>query len=124
MTFRSSERARRQRFRNKLAFEQALHRYGLTELELRTEFQWQLTVLRFIEIRFKPAVLITDDEVDKYYREHAAALRRQYPGKSLDDLREQIRDTLTGERVNERFFRWLDYQRKNSKIQYCEESLA
>ena len=55
------DRLKEQRYRSKLAFEQALHRYGLTELELRTEFQWQLTVLSFIEIRFKPAVLITDD---------------------------------------------------------------
>jgi hypothetical protein len=118
------DRLKEQRFRTNLAFEQALHRYGLTELDLRTEFQWQLTVLSFIEIRFKPAVLITDDDVNKYYQEHAATLQRQYPGKSLDDLREQIRDTLTGEQVNQRFFRWLGYQRKNNKIQFCEESLA
>ena len=118
------DRLKEERYRSKLAFEQALHRYGLTELELRTEFQWQLTVLSFIEIRFKPAVLITDDDINKYYQEHAATLQRQYPGKSLDDLREQIRDTLTGEQVNQRFFRWLQYQRKNNKIQFCEESLA
>ena len=118
------DRLKEERYRSKLAFEQALHRYGLTEVELRTEFQWQLTVLSFIEIRFKPAVLITDDDINKYYQEHAATLQRQYPGKSLDDLREQIRDTLTGEQVNQRFFRWLQYQRKNNKIQFCEESLA
>jgi hypothetical protein len=118
------DRLKEQRFRTNLAFEQALHRYGLTELELRTEFQWQLTVLRFIEIRFKPAVLITDDDINKYYQEHAATLQRQYPGKSLDDLREQIRDTLTEEQVNQRFFRWLEYQRRNNKIQFREESLA
>jgi hypothetical protein len=118
------DRLKEERYKSKLAFEQALHRYGLTELELRTEFQWQLTVLSFIEIRFKPAVLITDDDINKYYQEHAATLQRQYPGKSLDDLREQIRDTLTGEQVNQRFFRWLGYQRKNNKIQFCEESLA
>jgi hypothetical protein len=118
------DRLKEQRYRSKLAFEQALHRYGLTELELRTEFQWQLTALRFIEIRFKPAVLITDDDINKYYQEHAATLQRQYPGKSLDDLREKIRDTLTGQQVNQRFFRWLEYQRRNNKIQFCEESLA
>src|SRR2546421_3945481 len=41
-----------------------------------------LTVLRFIDVRFKPAVLVTDDEIEKYYRDHAAALRREYPSKS------------------------------------------
>lgn len=121
---RQLDELKKERFATNLAFEQALRRYGLTELELRVEFQWQLTVLRFIDIRFRPAVLVTDDEIDKYYHEHAAALAKQYPGKSLDNLREQIRQTLTGEGVNKQFFAWLNYQRKNNKIQYRDESLA
>ncbi len=121
---RQLDSLKKQRFKTAAAFEQALRRYGLTELELRTQFQWQLTVLRFIDVRFKPAVLITDDDIDKYYQAHAAALRKQYPGKSADELREQIRNTLTGEAVNNQFFAWLDYQRRNNKIQFREESLA
>ncbi len=42
--------------RTNAAFRASAARYGLTELELRTQFQWQLTVLRFIDVRFKPAV--------------------------------------------------------------------
>lgn len=121
---RQLDSLKQQRFKTNVAFQQALRHYGLTELELRTQFQWQLTVLRFIDVRFKPAVLISDDEIDKHYHAHAAALRKQYPGKSLDDLREQIRSTLTGEAVNNQFFAWLDYQRRNNKIQFREESLA
>lgn len=117
------DRLKKQRFRTQAAFEQALKRYGLTELELRTQFQWQLTVLKFIDARFKPAVLVTDDEIEKYYQQHAAALKRQYPGKSLDDLRDQIRDILTAEGVNKEFFAWLDEQRSGTKIQYVEENL-
>lgn len=123
-TDRQLDSLKKQRFPSNSAFEQALGQYGLTTLELRTQFQWQLTVLRFIDVRFKPAVLVTDDEIEKYYHEHAAALRKQYPGKTLDDLSEQIRGILSGERVNQQFFRWLDYQRKNNKIQFREESLA
>ncbi len=91
---------------------------------MRTELQRKLTLLRFIDVRFKPAVLVTDDEIEKYYRDHAAALRRANPGKSsLDDLREQIRNTLTEEGVNQQFFAWLDEQRKDAKIQFREENL-
>ena len=121
---RQLEGLKKQRFRTEAEFQQALRRYGITNLDLRTQFQWQLTVLRFIDVRFKPAVLITDDQIEKYYHDHAAALRKQYPGKSLDDFREQIRDILTGEQVNQQFFAWLDDQRKNSKIVFREESLA
>lgn len=117
------EKLKKERFKTEAAFRQALRRYDLTELDLRTEFQWQLTVLRFIDVRFKPAVLVTDDEIEKYYREHAAALRREYPGKSLDDLRDQIRQILTDEKVNQQFFAWLDEQRKNTKVQFREASL-
>jgi hypothetical protein len=121
---RQLEKLKEERFRTEAAFEQALRRYDLTSLDLRTQFQWQLTVLRFIDVRFKPAVLITDDEIERYYRDHAAALRREYPSKSsLDDLRTDIRDILTNEKVNQQFFAWLDGQRKGTKVQFLEASL-
>ena len=113
----------KQRFKTQVALNQALQRYGLTELELRTQFKWQLTVLKFIDARFKPAVLVSDDEIEKYYNQHVAALKRQYPGKSLDDVREHIRDLLTAEGVNKQFFAWLDDQRSQTKIRDMEEGL-
>ncbi len=113
------------RFKSQERFEEALRRYGITELELRTEFQWQLTVLEFIDVRFKPAVFISDQEIAAYYEQHAAALRHEYSGKtSLDDLRDDIRDTLTGEKVNTLFFSWLSEQRKETKAQFIEKDLA
>jgi hypothetical protein len=118
------EKLKKERFRTEAAFEEALRRYDLTPLDLRMQFQWQLTVLRFIDVRFRPAVLITDDEIEKYYRDHAAALRRTHPSKSsLDDLRAEIRETLTNEKVDQQFFAWLDDQRKGTKVQFLEASL-
>jgi hypothetical protein len=112
------------RYKTEAALQQALQRYGLVEPDLRFEFRNQLTVLRFIDQRFKPAVLVTDEEIEKYYREHQAELRRSNPGRaSLDDLRDQIRDILAGEKVNQQFFAWLDDQRKTNKIEFYEESL-
>jgi len=118
------ENLKKERFRTEATFDQALRRYELSELDLRTQFQWQLTVLRFIDVRFRPAVLVTDSEIEKYYRDHAAALRREYPSKSsLDDRRGQIREILTGEKVNQQFFAWLDEQRKITRIRFLEASL-
>ena len=111
------------RYKTHFTFEQALHRYGITEQELEIYFQWQLTVLDFINARFKPAVYITGQQIRKYYSEHAAALEREYPGQSFDQLRDRIRDILTGEQVNEEFFAWLNQQRSSSKIQYLEGNL-
>jgi hypothetical protein len=118
------DRLKKERYKTQDALQSAIHRYGLVEPDLRFEFHWQLTVLRFIDLRFKPAVLVTDEEIQKYYREHQTALRRANPGKnSLDDLRDQIRDILAGEKVNEQFFAWLDDQRKSNKVEFYEESL-
>lgn len=116
---------KKQRFKTNSAYQDALRRYGLTEADLRTEFQWQITVLRFIDARFKPAVLISDAEVERYYGEHRDALEREHPSKaSLEDLQEEIRETLTGEKVNQLFFSWLDEQRQGVKIQFREASLG
>lgn len=121
---RELNKIKAQRYRTNAAFERALASYGLSELELRTEFQWQLTVLNFIDLRFKPAAVVPDAEVQKYYEEHRVALERTNPGKtSLNDLRTEIENTLSAEKVNQLFFSWLDEQRKQAKIQYFEDGL-
>lgn len=117
------DKLKHDRYHTQAAFEAALHRYELTDLELRTQFQWQLTVLRFIDARFRPAVLVTDAEIENYSRQHAASLHEQFPGKSQDELREETRNILTEQKVNQQFFAWLNQQRKETKIRYLEESL-
>ena len=98
---------------------QALAQYGLTEDELREQLLWQLTVLKFIDERFRPAVLVTDEDVKKYYDQHLAELKREYPQNSgFAALEPKIRDTLTGERINQQFESWLDDTRKNEHIEY------
>ena len=112
------------RFASAAAFDKKLSQYGINEPDLRFEFQWQLTVLRFIDARFRPAVLVNDSEIQKYYREHKAQLRRKNGSTpALDDASEQIRETITGEKVNDLFFSWLDEKRKTNKVVFYEEDL-
>jgi hypothetical protein len=114
----------KERFHTQAALQNALKRYGITELQLREDFRWQLTVLLFIEARFKPAIFITEAAIQKYYTEHIVALRREHPEKSsLDDVSGSIRNTLTEEQVNKLFFAWLEEQRKQTQIKYFEEDL-
>lgn len=118
------ESVKKERFHSEEAYQNSLRRYNLTELELRTQFEWQLTVLQFIDARFRPAAYVGDDEIEKYYHEHLAALKRQFPGKqSLSDMRQDIQNILAGEKVNQLFFSWLDDQRKSTKVQYLEQDL-
>jgi hypothetical protein len=118
------DRLVKDRFKSEGAMQETLNKYGITAPDLHSHFQWQLTVLRFIDARFKPAVLVTDEEIDKYYSEHEATFRREHPGKSsLDDVRGEIEDVLAGQRVNKLFFAWLDERRKDASIKYLERSL-
>jgi hypothetical protein len=102
---------------------EALRRYGLAEDQLRAQLLWQLTVLSFIEQRFRAATLVTDEELRSYYDQHLADLRRQYPqGNSFEALAPKIRASLEGERVNQNFTQWLEQARKRYLIEYKQEA--
>jgi hypothetical protein len=97
----------------------SLERYGLTKDELHDHLLWQMTVLNFIDQRFRPGVVVNDDEVRKYYDSHLAELKKQHPRDfSFQTLAPQIRTQLEGEQVNQQFDAWLDETRKNARIQY------
>jgi peptidyl-prolyl cis-trans isomerase SurA len=99
----------------------ALSKYGLTQDQLRRYLQWQLTVLRFIDQRFRPGVLITDEDVRAYYEEHRAELQKTNPKNStIVALEPKIREALTGEQVNKNFEDWLNQTRRRTRVEYRE----
>ncbi len=118
------EQLEKQRFHSEAALTADLSKYDLTLPDLREQFRWQLTVLDFIDARFKPAVLITEDSVDQYYKAHLPQLRKDNPKATEAQLREAARDTLTEEQVNKLFFAWLDQHRHDAKIRFLEEKLS
>jgi peptidyl-prolyl cis-trans isomerase SurA len=99
----------------------ALSRYGLTEEEMRTQLLWQLTVLRFIDQRFRTGVLITDEDVRAYYDQHLADLKRDYPeDSSFEALQPKIRASLEGERINQNFVESMEAARKSVHVRYLQ----
>jgi hypothetical protein len=101
-----------------------LNRYGLTEAQLQSQLLWQLTVLQFINERFLPGVLVSDDDVRKYYDQHMAELKRQYPGDStFATLEPKIRESLEGEQTNKQFTAWLEEARSRVWIEFHEEAM-
>jgi len=83
------------------------------EEQLRTQLQWQLDVLKFIDQRFRPGVLVTDDEVKSYYDQHATELKQQFPQiTTYAGLEPKVRASLEGERLNRNFDQWIADARK------------
>ena len=111
---------RQQRFAGSDApLREELTLYGITEDQLRARLLWQLEVLRFIDQRFRPGVLVTGEEVRTYYDQHRTDLRREYPqANSFEALEPKIRASLEGERINQNFVQWLDQARKQNRIEY------
>ncbi len=100
-----------------------LARYGLSEPQLRLQLQWQLDVLKFIDERFRPAVLVTDGEVREYYNQHKTDLERQFPQlKTYEAMAPKIRASLEGEHLNQTFDQWVAEARKRDRIVYRQEA--
>jgi peptidyl-prolyl cis-trans isomerase SurA len=98
---------------------EGLQHYGLTRAELRGQLLWQITVLQFIDERFRGGVVVTVDEVRDFYDGHYAELRQQYPkDDSFEALEPKIQTMLEGQRINQSFNEWLDQARKNYAVEF------
>lgn len=113
-----------ERFPNDDGYLRALADYSLDETALRESLLLQLTVMRFIEFRFRPGITISDEEVRAYY---GTELEQQWkeqngPRPSLEDARTQIEEILIQQRVNEAMDRWLQQASRQASIRYREEA--
>jgi SurA N-terminal domain len=112
------------RYPDEAAYRGALAQYGISEEDLKTMLLWQLTLVRFIDARFRPGIQISAEEIRKYFNEHLRpTLEKAQPGKSasLDDYREGIEQTLTGEAANQQVEQWLKDARARTRIDYHAE---
>jgi len=91
---------------------------GLTRDELIRHLVWQLTLLRFIEYRFKPSVQIPESAIRDYYEKtNGAGL-----ALNLEESRARIAAILTEERADAALDRWLAEARKQIRIVYHPEA--
>lgn len=115
---------KRERYPTAERYRQGLAHYEIDDAELKNALMWQTTVLRFIDSRFRPGVLVTDADIQSYYTAHLAELKREHPDAAdANAMRPAIEDIITGERVNQQFYAWLEEQRKQVRVEYREESL-
>lgn len=106
----------------------ALKSYGLTVQNLEDELGLQTDLLTFLNLRFRPAVQVTDQDIRKYFTEHYTQgpekTKQQAQVGALREVRAQIEQQLTLERSNKELDSWLQEQRKRVAITYVEKDLA
>lgn len=103
-----------------------IHKLGFSEDDFKREMQWRLSVARFIEYRFAPGVQVTDEEVEKYYRdEYSAQYRKLNPGAAvppLDEVRDAVLRIVTTRKTNVAMEQWLARMRESLRVTYFPEA--
>jgi hypothetical protein len=115
----------KKRFPTDADFQRSLAEYGITEQDLRDELLWQRTLLSFLDVRFRPSVQVSDKEIQDFFDTNVKpAFQAAHPGQtvSIDDYRDQIEATLTGEREDQEMSKWLDQAKKRTEIAYHNDA--
>ncbi len=115
----------KQRGLDRTKLEEALAAYRLTEQDIRESLLLQLTLLRFIEYRFRPGVAVSDEEIEEYYRNEFLPdweRRNDAPPPGIEDVRDEIEEILIERHVDAALDRWLEQALKQAKIEYRREA--
>lgn len=95
----------------------ALANASLTVADLQTQLAEQADLLSFLSLRFRPAVEVSDQDIENYYGQLTG------PKPALDDLRAKITELLTAQRADRDLDLWLKAQRKSTRINYLIREL-
>jgi hypothetical protein len=105
-------------------YRQALDSSGITEQNVRDELLWQRRLLLFIDVRFRPAVQVRDQDIQDYFTNVIEPMAHlAHPGQplSLDDYRDQIEEKLTGQEVDRQMTTWLNNAKTRTEVVYHAE---
>jgi hypothetical protein len=101
-----------------------LKKNGLTAAQVEDYLRLRLQILRFIEVRFRQGIRVSDEEKEAYYRDK---LLPQYANASqappLSAVAARIEEILLEEQVNVLFGNWLDNLRKQGDVEVLDASL-
>jgi len=109
------------RFATEDIFRSMLAQYAIGEDDVRDHLLLQLTTLRFIEYRFRPAIQVPARDIETYYETvflpHAGQNHAQRI-PSLDEVRGDIEKILTNQRVDQSLDRWLRETRLQVDVEF------
>jgi hypothetical protein len=101
-------------------YQAALARYEISESDVVTHLLAGVQAMRFTDLRFRPEVQISDEELHEFYNTLAAEWRQKDPANvpSFDASRDQVEKLLTDQRTAQALDRWLGTQRNETQILY------
>jgi hypothetical protein len=101
-----------------------LRKHDLSERRVKAYLRGRMEILRFIEMRFKQGIQISQQDVELYYRN---TLVPQYQsGQAVPQLTAvapRIEEILLQQQVNSMFSGWLDSLRNQGEVEVLDPSL-
>ena len=98
------------------SWEATLSRYGLTDKVVEEHVAAELDQFQLVDLRFRPAIQISDADVEKYYREKIVPKLPESDALSLNEGAPKIREILIQEKINQLLNSWLETLRSQAQI--------
>ncbi len=120
------EQFKKGHFKDDQQYRATLAEYGISEEDFKELLLWQRTLLLFIQVRFETGVQLTDQDVEEYFTKTVKpAAEAAHPGQpvTLEDFRDRIERTLTGQRADQQMDTWLRDARRRTNVILHEEVL-
>jgi hypothetical protein len=107
---------------NQAAYQAALKKYMLTEQDVENHLLAGLRALRFADLRFRPEVQISDQDLRAAYDKSVADWRSSHPDPpaSFDASRANLEKLLTDQRTLQLLDQWLETARTEKHVDYRE----
>lgn len=107
-------------------WDRELASYNVSESTLRDHLALQLMTMRFIALRFRPDIGVSEADVRDYYERQIATWKANHPGAAAPSLaasRESIYKALIEAHTDQVLTTWLEESRKQLNIVYLDKSL-
>ena len=99
------------------SWRQTLQRYGLSEEVIAERLAFEADILRFTDSHFRPAVRISSEAIQRYYREQFVPRLKTAAPPDLPAVEAQIREVLIQQSITEQVNAWLEVLRQHSRIE-------
>jgi len=104
-------------------YQAELQRYGISEADLAAHLLAGLRTLAFTNLRFRPDVMVSEQEIKTYYDKLVGKTPPAAgPIPSLENSRDQIEKILVEQKVLEALDQWLVLARSMVRIQFHDKA--
>jgi hypothetical protein len=116
--------AMRKRYSDAESYRKALADYQITEDELKKQLQWQMTLLLFIDVRFRPGIQVPEADSREYYeKQYLPEWKKTHAGTppGFEESKAEVENLITADLADHALDRWLGQTRTQTQVRFRAE---